>query len=94
MRQVFDKILCIYITCSPFSFITSLLLFVDVTPVFYGSGSTNAPDPASLTEGLPINIPQTAGSVLMTANQIASKIKSGIDKLINKHGLKNANVST
>ena len=63
--------------------------FADVTPVFYGSGSTNAPDPASLTEGLPINIPQTAGSVLMTANQIASKIKSGIDKLINKHGLKN-----
>ena len=86
---------CVFILLAHrFHSLLACCCFVDVTPVFYGSGSTNAPDPASLTEGLPINIPQTAGSVLMTANQIASKIKSGIDKLINKHGLKNSNVST
>lgn len=58
-----------------------------MTPVFYGSGSTNAPDPASLTEGLPINIPQTAGSVLMKATQIVKNFKQGMNKLVGKHAL-------
>lgn len=30
--------------------------------MFYGTGSTNAPDPATLTAGFPINVPLMSGT--------------------------------
>lgn len=61
-----------------------------VTPVFYGSGSSNAPDPASLTAGLPINVPQTVGSIkaqlgaMMESmnNEITAAAAAGSDPLV------------
>lgn len=53
-------------------------LRLDVTPTFYGVGSTNAPDPASLTEGFPINVPQTAGSI---AGSLADDLSASFPNL-------------
>lgn len=61
--------------------------YLDITPAFYGVGpNSGGPDPASYTDGYPINVPQTAGSLATDIpSDYSEAVTQQLKDMIQKH---------